>query len=104
MNPKEFFKKWKQGILNLSPEQQLKGRMIGLKGGILGLILALTTLIIRRMWGFSIFVFFIIWIQVISYISTRQQLIATKEMMKEAGTQEQDNNSALLDKELGNTK
>jgi len=89
MNPKNFFKKWKEGILNLSIEQQLKGKLIGIVGGIIGLTLALLTLIYRRMWGFSIFVFFIIWIQFIGYISTRQQYLATKEMLKEVETQEE---------------
>jgi len=85
-----FFKRWKEGILNLSIEQQLKGKLIGIIGGIIGLILALITLIYRRMWGFGIFVFFIIWIQFISYISTRKQYISTKEMLKEIKTEKED--------------
>ena len=83
MKIREFFRKWKKGILDLSIEQQIKGRLIGTVGGIVGLILALITLIYRRMWGFGIFVFFVIWIQFMTYIGTRKQYIATKEMMKE---------------------
>jgi len=102
MNIKTFFKKWKEGILNLSPVQQLKGKLIGLIGGIIGLILALITMLYKRIWGFSIFVFFIIWLQVISYIGTRQQYLQTKKMMEEINPKE--DNSALIDKELGNSE
>ncbi len=101
--PKEgFFKRWKQGILDMTVEQQLKNKIIGTLGGIVGLIIALILMIIRRQWGFSIFVFFIIWIQFISYISTRQQLIQAKEIMKGLETQQQDIESPKVDKELGN--
>ena len=77
-----FFKRWKNGILDMSIEQQLKGKMIGIIGGIVGLILALITMIVRKQWGFSIFVFFIIWIQFITYIGMRKQYLQTKEMME----------------------
>ena len=83
MNTKEFFKRWKEGILNLSPTQQIKGKLIGIVGGIVGLIIALIIMVIKKQWGFSIFVFFIIWLQFMSYISTRQQLISTKKLMEE---------------------
>ena len=96
-NKKGFFKKWKEGILNLPIEKQLKGKLIGIIGGIVGLILALATLIYRRMWGFGIFVFFIIWLQFITYIGTRQQYIATKEMLKGLEVKEQDINSPKID-------
>ena len=99
---KGFFKKWKEGILTLPVDKQLKAKLIGLVGGIVGLILALITMLYRRVWGFSIFVFFIIWLQVISYISTRQQYIATKEMMGELETKEEDIESPKIDNKLGN--
>jgi len=101
---KGFFKRWKEGILNLTPIQQLKGKLIGIIGGIIGLILALIVMVYRKQWGFSIFIFFIIWLQFISYISTRQQLISTKEMLKEIKPEQEDKNSAMLDKELGNSR
>ncbi len=82
MKPSEFFSRWKQGILDMSIEQQLKQKIIGTLGGMFGLILALILMIYRKMWGFSIFIFFITWIQFITFIGTRQQLINTKEMMK----------------------
>ena len=104
MNSKNFFHRWKEGILSLSPEKQIKGKMIGLIGGIVGLIIAMVIMIYRKQWGFSIFVFFIIWIQFIGFISTRQQLIAMKEMMKGLGPQQQDMESPKIDNEIGNMR
>ena len=86
----------------MSVEQQIKQKIIGTLGGIVGLILALITMIYRKMWGFSIFIFFIIWIQFIGYISARQQLISTREMFKGLKAQEQDIESPKADKEIGN--
>ena len=92
MNPNEFMRRWIEGMKNLTPTQQLHGRMIGTVGGIVGLTLALITLLYRRTWGFSIFIFFVIWIQVISYIGIRQQYIATQKIQEEIN----------IDNELGN--
>lgn len=102
MKNKGFFKRWKQGILDMSIEQQLKNKIIGIFGGITGLILALIMMIYRKMWGFSIFIFFIIWIQFIGFISTRQQLISTREMFKGLEPEKQDIESPKIDKEIGN--
>ena len=102
MKNKGFFKRWKQGILDMTIEQQLNNKIIGTLGGIIGLILALIVMINRKQWGFSIFVFFIIWLQFISYIGIRQQLITTKEMMKGLEAEQQDIESPKIDEELGN--
>ena len=99
MNPNEFMKRWIEGMKNLTPAQQLHGKLVGTIGGVVGLILALITLIIRKQWGFSVFIFFMIWIQVITLIGMRQQYKATvmlqeeleknevKEMIEEAKTE-----------------
>ena len=99
-----FFKRWKQGMLDMTVEQQLNNKIIGLLGGIVGLILALIVMIMRKQWGFSIFVFFVIWIQFINFIGTRQQYFSTKEMMEGLETKEQDIESPKADKEIGNIK
>ena len=109
METKEgLFKRWKKGMLDLTPVQQLKGKMIGLIGGIVGLTLALITMIIRKQWGFSIFVFFIIWIQYITYVGTRKQYINTKKLMEEVNqpteTQQQDIESPKINGGLGNNQ
>lgn len=101
MNLKKL-KNLKEGLLNLTPEQQLKGKMVGLLGGIVGLILALATFIYSKRWGFSIFIFFLIWLQFIQYIGTRQQYIQTKALLQEINIQQQDLESPKIDDELGN--
>ena len=88
----------------MTVEQQLKNKIIGLLGGIVGLILALIVMIMRKQWGFSIFVFFITWIQFINFIGTRQQYISTKEMMQGLEAEQQDIESPKADKEIGNIK
>lgn len=80
---KGFFKRWKEGILNLSSLQQLNSKIIGTIGGLVGLVLAFMTLLYQRMWGFGIFVFFFAFIQAISLIGMRQQYLALKKMMEE---------------------
>jgi len=99
---KGFFGKWKDGILNLSVEQQLKAKLVGIIGGMVGLILALVSMIYSRMWGFSIFIFFVIFLQAISYISIRQQYIATKKMLSGEDMDGEEMYSHKIDEELGN--
>ena len=104
MNPKEFFKRWKQGMKELTMQQQLKAKINGHLGAMIGLSIALVALIYRTITnfnyiqlGFSIFVFFIIWLQRVEYIGTKQKLKVINEMLepKESGE---------LDKALGNVK
>lgn len=105
MNLKKLtFKNFKDGILNLSVEQQLKAKMTGLMGGIIGLILALVSFIYAKSWGFSIFIFFLIWLQFIQYIGARQQYIQTKILMEGIRTQQQGIESLEADNKIGNLK
>lgn len=101
---KGFFGKWKDGILNLSVEQQLKAKLFGIQGGIVGLVLALISMLYSKMWGFAIFIFFVIFLQVISYISMRQQYIATKKMLSGEDMVEENLYSHKIDEEFGNFK
>lgn len=87
MKIKEFFKRWKTGLKNLTPKQLIHSQLVGYGGATIGLSIALTGLIYRTVTdfnliqlGFSIFVAFLVWMQVISYISTRQKYDAVKKM------------------------
>ena len=80
MKIKEFFKRWKTGLKNLTPKQLIHSQLVGYGGAAIGLSIALTGLIFRTVTnfnlvqlGFSIFVAFLVWMQIISYISTRTQ-------------------------------
>ena len=102
LSKKGFFKRWKKGILDMTIEQQLKNKIIGIIGGMVGLTIALILMVYRKQWGLGTFIFFVIWIQFIGFISTRQQLISTKELMSGLNNKEQDIKSPKIDKELGN--
>ena len=102
MNPKEFIRRWIKGMKELTPEQQLKGKLIGNGGAIIGLILATTVMLVRGMWYLSVLLFFLIWLQVIAFIGTRQQYKATADIMREIENTNQDIESPKIDNELGN--
>lgn len=104
MNLKNFFKRWIKGMKELTPVQQLKAKCIGIVGCTIGLILALIVMIIRKVWYIIIVMFFLIFLQIIQYIGTWQQLKQTQEILKEVEYTNQDIESAKLDKELGNAK
>lgn len=58
---------------NLTPAQQLYGKMVGHIGGSIGLVMAMIVLFYQGMWSFSVFLFFMIWLQIIEFIGTRQR-------------------------------
>jgi len=62
---KEFMKRWKNGILELQPEQLLKAEISGYTGSILGTLLACYVFIFvyENMWAIAIILFFNIIIQ-----------------------------------------
>ena len=87
---KEFFRRWKEGIKNLPPDKQLKSKMHGHLGSIFGLSLAFVALLYKVIFifswvqlGFLIFLFFIVWLQVVEYISTKQKYENIKKIMDE---------------------
>lgn len=80
MNIVEFFTKWKEGIKNLTPRRQLYSRLIGQIGLICGLSAAFIMMIIRQTWIYVAIFGFIIFIQIIGLIGTRQQYLATVKM------------------------
>jgi len=74
MKLKEFLSKWKEGIMTLPPEKQLEAKVNGIIGTIGGLILGFTVMVMRGMWYFIIAGIFIVFLQCIELISTKQQL------------------------------
>ena len=86
MKPKEFFRKWKEGIDTLPHTEILKGKVVGFAGGTFGLILAITFLILTKNYAFIVFLLFMTWIQILSFIETRQQWINAKKILEEIPT------------------
>lgn len=81
MNTIEFFKKWIEGIKNITPAQQLHAKMMGHLGAVVGAILATITMIYQGYWYWSVFMFFVIFLQVLEYIGVRQQYIEICKIM-----------------------
>ena len=53
-------------------------------------------------WYVSVLMFFLVFLQIVTYIGIRQQYVETKKMMKEIGTQNKDIEYEKIDKMLGN--
>jgi len=70
---KGFMQKWKEGILKITPLQQLKGEISGYIGSIIGMLLAGTMFVIRGMWYVAPILFFGLIIQVFQLIGKYQQ-------------------------------
>lgn len=78
------WQRFKEGMKNLTPAQQLHGQIIGNIGSIIGLILAWAVMLTKGVWYFSIVMFFAIWITVITYIGNKQKYKEMCKMMDEA--------------------
>lgn len=78
-----FLKKFRQGILDLSVEQQLQAKMVFFIGGSIGMLMAAIAFLMSKSWGLSIFLFSMTGLQIVSAIGTRQQYIQTKKIMEE---------------------
>lgn len=101
MNPKQFMRRWIEGIKNITPAQQLHAEMMGYIGNIVGMLFALIFLLYNGMWYFTIFLLFTTFLQVIAYISTRQKYEATVKFMDMMGQNESksiDDSEELLNK------
>ncbi len=108
MNPKEFMRRWIEGMKNLSQTQQLYTKLWLFSGGAFGLTLAMISLLIRKSWGFSIFLFCMVGLQIVSFIGTRQQYIQIKaieeEMKQTEKVIEEDSKNKEIESLLGNIK
>lgn len=82
--------RFKEGLKNLTPLQQLNARATGSFWGAFGLTIAFCGMMYNIIFvkfavsqlGFSIFIFFLIYIQIINYIGTKQQIAVVKEAEK----------------------
>ena len=90
MGLKNFFKKWGEGIKNLSPERQLKAQLSGGYGNIIGFSGGLITMSYMVFvtnnyhWWWTIFILFIaLFTTVLDIIAKKQQLKAILDMQKQ---------------------
>lgn len=102
MNPKQFFKRWIEGIKNITPLQQLSAELLGIRGNIFGMIFAMAFLLYNGMWFFIIFMIFTTFLQVVGYIGTKQKYETMKALLEPDKTAKEESED-LLD-HLGGTK
>jgi len=78
-----FFKRWHQGLKNLSPTQHLKAQAHGYLGTMFGLTFATIAMLFKGMWYWVIAMFFFIWLQALQYYKTMKQYEEMEVMLKE---------------------
>ena len=83
MKPKEFYHRWRQGIRDLPPSEQLRVKLIAHIGSVVGLLLAGVVLMIKGIWYFIIIIIFAMVLQIVEIIGTNQRFQAAKEMQKQ---------------------
>jgi len=82
MEGTDFFRRWKEGIDNLNALEIARAKATGMLGGTIGLVFATVVMMFRGMWYFGIFLFFMIWVQYITYIQARKQVKSLEEFYK----------------------
>jgi len=83
-HPKEL----KNEMMNITPEQQMTSKLVMLRGNMIGLAIAWVFLWIKGLWFFSVSMFFIVGLQLVTYIGARQQYLTMQEAKKEAENSE----------------
>lgn len=83
MKMMEFFRKWKQGIKDLSPERILESEIVGTYGVIFGMIVGFTFMVIKGAWYFIILGIFLVWLQIMGLLTKKKQLENIIEVKKQ---------------------
>ena len=86
MKTKEFFSKWKQGIEEITPYQQVKISIIGAVLVLIGVIIGLVTMIVTKTWWLFIILLGSLLLVSLNFLGIIQKYWALKkinEMMKE---------------------
>lgn len=96
---KSKWQRFKEGVKNLSPSQQLKSKMTGQIGNIFGMTFAAVFLVLNHYWYFIFVMAFTIFIQFIDFIGTRQQYEVVKKMEKAIDERNEYSKKTIRDKE-----
>jgi hypothetical protein len=81
MNPKQFFKRWGEGIRKIPQDQLLVSEMIGFAGSIFGTLAAGLFFIfaVKNLWVLAIPLGFNVWLQISQLVGKWQQYKTIKE-------------------------
>ena len=85
---KSIYTRWKKGMEEITPEQQIHAKMVGHFWGTIGLILAMAVMLYRGIWYFGLFLAAMIWMQWWQFKGTRQQYEKVKEIQDDLDSNE----------------
>ena len=83
-----LYRRWKQGMKEITPVQQIHAKMVGHLWGAIGLVLAMAVMLYRGIWYFGIFLGAMIWLQWWEYKGARQQYKGAKEIQDDIDSAE----------------
>ena len=75
-----IYQRWRQGMKEITPAQQLHAKMVGHLWAAVGLILALVVMLYKGIWYFGVFLAAMIWMQWWQYKGTKQQYKEVKKI------------------------
>jgi hypothetical protein len=91
MNLKKLtYSNFKEGLYSVTPLQLCTSRIYGYIGTMLGAFITMLPLLLTHQWGWSIFIFFVLWLQCSALVGDLQQrkiLIESEEQIARAMTQ-----------------
>ena len=91
MKPKEFFKRWKGGIQQITPLQQQKINLIGSVFVVCGVIIGIITSFIIKLWWMLVILLGSLLLTGVSLISILQKYFVFNELNKQMKEQDDDN-------------
>ena len=75
-----IYQRWKQGMKDITPAQQLHAKMVGHLWAGIGLILALVVMLYKGIWYFVLVLLATIWLQWWEFRGAKQQYKGVKEI------------------------
>jgi len=95
-NLKYFIK----GMRELTPLQLSYGRVVGYVGMVIGLSMATFNMVMQKNWGFTVFLSFLAWFQLMGLLGELKQYKGLKEMMKQVETAQNSDLTNFVDKDV----
>ncbi len=84
-NPKNFFKKWKEGYTKLTPFDYIKAKLMGHRIMIVGVVVGAVGMIIEQFYYMLILFAGMLWLQVYEHRRAKIQMDALVKMEKQLG-------------------
>jgi len=99
MNLKNL-KNFKKGITELTPVQLSQGRIAGYAGMVIGLSMATFNMVMQKNWGFTVFLSFLAWFQLMGLLGELKQYKGLKKMMQQVEAAQNSDLNDFVDKDV----